>query len=349
MTGQIPQKEIENLSAYLDRQLDERHRARLEARLLKEPELQAILRDLGQARLALKSLPRERAPRNFTLTPEMAGVRSAPRRTYPALGWASALASILLVLVLVGDFLSFSSLTSGGMIREQDAPVVAMQQPGEVIITQEVSLKEAAPEGALESAVTSPTEAAAEADGNASMAGPSPEPTLELLIMATPYLTEELALGYLEGAYPPPSEITSISGTSLITPTQPMDATQGREGSGATATATPEPLPTEMPLAIQPPPTDTPLPTNTSLPTDTPEPTKTPSPDEEVVSSEMPALPATDGVVEQGPTTVLQNIPTPETERQEPVLPFRILEMILGLIAITTGLAALLLSRRAGK
>jgi hypothetical protein len=349
MKGQIPQREIEYLSAYLDQQLDKRHQAQLEERLRKDPELQAILRDLGQARLALKSLPRVRAPRNFTLKPEMVSIRRTPRRIYPAFGWASVLASILLVLALVGDFLGLSSLTSSGLKGEAGATVVAMQQSVEMVTTQEVYLKEAAPGVAQESEAALPTEAAAVAEDTTRMAAPSTEPTLEFLAMATPELTEEPLVGSSEGTYPPPSDLMTVSGTSPITPTQPMDATQGRNGSGSTETATPEPLPTEMPLAIAPQPTDTPLPTNTSFPTSTPEPTATPPLEEEIVPTGESAVPTTAGIVEEQPPAVLRNFATPEPVSHEPIPPLRILEIILGLVAVSTGLAAWLLSRRSGR
>ena len=56
-----------------------------------------------------------RAPRNFTLTPEMAGVRtrSRPAMTlFPAFRLASALSSLLFVLVVLGDLLVSSPFSA---------------------------------------------------------------------------------------------------------------------------------------------------------------------------------------------------------------------------------------------
>lgn len=102
-------RDIELLSAYLDQQLDSGKRARLEARMRAEPELRSAIDDLRRTRALLRSLPRLKAPRNFTLTPQMVGRvqarESSARRIYPVFQFASALASLLLVVVLLGDFL----------------------------------------------------------------------------------------------------------------------------------------------------------------------------------------------------------------------------------------------------
>jgi hypothetical protein len=108
MKSQLSSRDWEYLSAYLDRQLNPKETALLEARLSADPVLSAALGELQRTRNALRSLPRLRAPRNFTLTPQMIGQRS-PLRSRPAgqlapvFGFASALATFLLILVVVGD------------------------------------------------------------------------------------------------------------------------------------------------------------------------------------------------------------------------------------------------------
>jgi hypothetical protein len=99
------------LSSYLDNQLPERDRSRLETRLKSEPELRQALEDLRRTRVILRNQPRLRAPRNFTLTPATAGVRSRRLGSFAGLfaspfatlRLASALAAIFLVLLTVGD------------------------------------------------------------------------------------------------------------------------------------------------------------------------------------------------------------------------------------------------------
>lgn len=110
MNRTISPQDIELLSAYLDRELSPSQMAQVEARLQTESDLKDLLVELRRTRQVLRSLPVMRAPRNFTLTPEMAGIQ--PRRENKLALWfnrlrlSSALAAILLVLVLMGDFLT---------------------------------------------------------------------------------------------------------------------------------------------------------------------------------------------------------------------------------------------------
>ncbi len=109
MTTQITPPQWEALSSYLDNQLTPQERARLETHLKQDAELRQALEDLRRTRALLRSQPLLRAPRNFTLSPAMAGVRTGARRSpsagpYPILRLASALATIFFVLLTVGDF-----------------------------------------------------------------------------------------------------------------------------------------------------------------------------------------------------------------------------------------------------
>ena len=84
MTKNISMREWEALSAYLDGQLPAKERTRLETQLNQAPELRSALEDLRRTRSVLRSQPKVRAPRNFTLTPEMAGLGARPGRRAPA-------------------------------------------------------------------------------------------------------------------------------------------------------------------------------------------------------------------------------------------------------------------------
>ncbi|HVN16624.1 MAG TPA: hypothetical protein VMT73_12840, partial [Anaerolineales bacterium] len=90
-------RDVEQLSAYLDGKLSQADSTRLEARLKSDPNLHAIMDDLSQTRALLRKLPSRRAPRNFTLTPKMAGVKPPLPRAYPVLRFATSAASVLLV------------------------------------------------------------------------------------------------------------------------------------------------------------------------------------------------------------------------------------------------------------
>ena len=109
MQKQISPKDWESLSAYLDGQQKPRERARLEARLHADSDLKAALVELQRTRSVLRSSPRLRAPRNFMLKPEMVGQSTrANTRLYPAFRFASALASLLFVIVVLSDITGIS-------------------------------------------------------------------------------------------------------------------------------------------------------------------------------------------------------------------------------------------------
>ena len=90
-------RDVELLSAYIDGALRPTDSARLEARLKSDPNLRAVMDDLRAARGVLRKLPPRKSPRNFTLTPKMAGIKPPVPRTYPVLRFASALATLLLL------------------------------------------------------------------------------------------------------------------------------------------------------------------------------------------------------------------------------------------------------------
>jgi hypothetical protein len=93
-------RDVEQLSASLDGQLSKADKTRLEARFQSDPALATVLADLHQARAILRRTPKRRLPRNFTLTPKMAGIKPPVPRMVPALSWASAVAMLVFVSTL---------------------------------------------------------------------------------------------------------------------------------------------------------------------------------------------------------------------------------------------------------
>ncbi len=109
MTTRITAHEWEMLSAYLDGELSPAENSHLEAKLQTRPDLRNALEDLRRTQTILRSQPEVRAPRNFLLTPTMVAVRQVQNRSFrlfSTMRLASALATALLMLVLVGDFLA---------------------------------------------------------------------------------------------------------------------------------------------------------------------------------------------------------------------------------------------------
>lgn len=128
----LPKRDVERLSAYLDGELSDRGRVRLEARLREEERLQRGLKELTGAVKIMRRLPQVPPPRNFTLTPEMAGKRQVSWG-YPALQFATALAAALLVAVVVFDAFGPSLVPMAGApaapAERAEAPLAMEAQP----------------------------------------------------------------------------------------------------------------------------------------------------------------------------------------------------------------------------
>jgi len=106
-------RDVELLNAYLDDEMDATQRQRLESRLSSDPGLKSIFDELRESRVVLRRLPQRRAPRNFTLTPKMAGIKPPLPRSYPILRFASAFAAILLFFTYAPNFLQRVPLSLG--------------------------------------------------------------------------------------------------------------------------------------------------------------------------------------------------------------------------------------------
>ena len=140
-------RDVEQISAYLDGQLSLAEKTRLETRLQADPELSSLLADLREARTFLRRTPQRRPPRNFSLTPKMAGIKPPVPRAVPALGWASAVSLLVFVLTLGTNFigqitsaanapmLSVAPMTSEGYGMGGGAPVTPPPSNDTAIMT----------------------------------------------------------------------------------------------------------------------------------------------------------------------------------------------------------------------
>jgi hypothetical protein len=96
-------RDIEQLSSYLDGQLSSSESKRLESRLASDPELASAFNDMRAARGILRKLPSRKAPRNFTLTRQMVGLKPPLPRSYSFFRFSTAFATVLLVLTLAAN------------------------------------------------------------------------------------------------------------------------------------------------------------------------------------------------------------------------------------------------------
>jgi len=217
-----PPQDLDRLSAYLDNTLSPADRARLEARLAREPELRAALNDLRVTVRLLRALPTLKPPRSFTLTAAQVEAVRRPRglQLFPALRLATALATLLFVAVLAADF------GGGWLSRGAPAPAPQLQS-----LAVEAT---AAPTLAVqqEAALAPPTEApagaaAAETEAPASKAAEGSETATPELAIAAPAATVPVDVGgNLTEATPAPAAVETPleAARAMAAPTETLVA-----------------------------------------------------------------------------------------------------------------------------
>lgn len=336
MKGKISPRDHILLSAYLDGQLTTRQRARLEARLKDIPQLRTALEDLDNTRALLRSLPRMRSPRNFTLTPAMAGIRRPERRAYPVFSFVSTLASVLFVIVLISDFLGLNVLTLPVAKVAERTQEVAVEQFA--VVEDTATMQEAAPLSAQDGSQPAPGEPETTVSSEMALKIlPGTEATLEVSLEIPPESTQQLA-SEPPVIEPTPVELLTMTGSSPFSPTVSIDYAAGRGGDDiitGTATTTATPIPTE-----------TPVPTSTiELLVATPQPTL------EAQAQPASTTPLPEGQSESDinpeplPPSDLATAPNNRWD-QGSLSSMRLLEIILALMAVSSGLIGFLLYRR---
>ena len=363
MKNQITSRDYELISSYLDNQLGSKEHALLEARLKADPGLRKELHEISKTRLLLRSLPRLRALRNYYLNPKViekqVGVRPAPRFA-PAFGIVSAIATILLAMVIFSDRLlaptSPVALAPASAVQNETG---LEQQEVERSVASTPSPTQEAPMAMMEAPAFSPT------------AGPTAAFKVGLSESATPTTI------YLY-AYPPtspPAGMGSIVSAQTETdtvnceeflwsesyPTLPYlyyCATPTNTPFGnlqiilPTSTTTPSPSPTPTPTT-----TATPSATPSFTPSPTHTPTDTPASILEVAPSleqEAPLLTGpSDQTMDAGIATPPGELPVENADTTPNIDFVRYLvlaiEISLAAIAIIAGTAAILLRIRAGR
>ena len=123
-------RDLEALSAYADGALSPAERLGVERRLEQEPALREALKELRATSALLRGLPQVRPPHNFTLSPEMAGVRSGWLRT-PFLQLATALATLAFVITVGVDVFG-GMMPSAALRAAAPAQELAMEAPAEI-------------------------------------------------------------------------------------------------------------------------------------------------------------------------------------------------------------------------
>lgn len=153
----LSRRDRERISSYIDGELTAREAASLEARLESDPALQRALDEMRWTVGQLRELPEVRSRRNFTLTPEMAGVRERGP-AYPLLRLATALAMIAFFVTVGLDVLLPAPMGALGLQAGSEPALVEsvqeMQAPDET--------ERAEPEAEAPMAMEAPEEPAAQ-------------------------------------------------------------------------------------------------------------------------------------------------------------------------------------------
>lgn len=124
MKTQLTPRDTQQLSAYLDGALSSAERADLEKRLATRADLAAGLEELRQTRAVLRAAPRRKAPRNFTLKPDMVPARRTAWRGWtPVFSFASAATALVALVMLLGQMLPL-----GGAAAPMAMPVAMEKQ-----------------------------------------------------------------------------------------------------------------------------------------------------------------------------------------------------------------------------
>ena len=133
------------LSAYLDGEVNARERQRLETRLRSDTQLRAQLDELRITRALIRALPHKKAPRSFALTPEM--IKSGKRSGWvPTLGLTSAASTLLALVLLFFQFAPRMMMASAPSTTRDMQPEIAMFAEDESSAAEAVAKDAEAPE-----------------------------------------------------------------------------------------------------------------------------------------------------------------------------------------------------------
>jgi anti-sigma factor RsiW len=228
MTDRISTRDWDDLSAYLDGQLNTKEQTRVETRLRQDADFRSALEELRRTRAVVHSLPKLRAPRSFLLTPEMAGQKTITRQArpaFPVLRFASVIATVLLFITLFGDWYT-SRIPALQLSATQAALNLAAPKAG-----AELPLETQPLQAFQEQPTQAPPPAAALPAGEAqlrSMAVPEATPGETALDMQTPTTT-------LATEAPQAAEVLQAAPTEVAVQAQSLAAESTTEALSANA------------------------------------------------------------------------------------------------------------------
>ncbi len=195
----ISGKDLVQLSAFLDGELNQREINKVKERIQVDPDFQAALEELKIAKAVLKITPKLRVPRNFSLTQAQLGIRTN-RPVYKNYRLAAAVMSFVFLGILILDFGSMSlgaafipalapksqeiifESAADSAVEEEEQPALMLaeaevdQASGEPEMVQEEVLAEAV-EGMTEDEMSSAADARAEGESAPAVGAENPAET----------------------------------------------------------------------------------------------------------------------------------------------------------------------------
>lgn len=143
--NKLRRRDLEQLSAYLDGELSENDARGVEARIETDSTFGFAFQELQNTRKLVSELPTVQPPRNFTLTPEMAGYRRGVN-LFPVFRFATVIATVAFSVLLGADALLLRS--SGAVpFAGQPARMMAEEELDAAVVVEEQA------EGVLEAPV----------------------------------------------------------------------------------------------------------------------------------------------------------------------------------------------------
>lgn len=123
----VTRREWQLLSAYVDGQASPRQRKKLEKLLKEAPATRQALEELQRTKTLLSWLPKCKAPRNFTLSPDTR-MKPAPSFLLNGLRYSAVAAAMLLAAVLIVDFIpSFNPFHPARTLRADEPAMMAAE------------------------------------------------------------------------------------------------------------------------------------------------------------------------------------------------------------------------------
>lgn len=256
------QRVAEMLSAYLDGELSPKEQARVKKHLARCADCAQNLHTLRQTVALLGQLPPVAVPRSFAIRPVPAAPRPSlfqMRRTYVYLRAATAVATILLAVMLAGD--AFLTGLTPSLAPARAPEVIMREVPVEKVVVETVVVEQ---EKVVETvvvekevAVETPIEAPVVESESAYVATPSPAPAEdkgELVLTPKPLPTPAMAAKGIETA------------PAAVTPSTPegetlAEAPPRRGEERIEATTIPTTLPADAGVTAEPAFTPTAMPT----------------------------------------------------------------------------------------